>query len=225
MKNREWKFSRIARGASLSLLGIAAAYGAGALGASQQSHPVMLTLPATKRASPAGKDVVATSSNPLQIGAASSSALTFATGSAEQAPVLEHDSAPTNERRTRAAAELPDMYQAAMLSESRDHAWARDASHRIEVRIRELSKDGVVLKAVDCRTTLCQAELTFDSSDAYREFLLTHLSRGPEKFLWNGYISFHSQGADDETEKKVLMFISRQGFGLPEQLTRGAGNG
>jgi hypothetical protein len=147
------------------------------------------------------------------------------TGSAELAPALRHDSGPAIEHRKEAPAELHDVYQAAILSENRGHEWARDASHQIEVRIRDLSKEGVVLKAVDCRTTLCQAELTFDSSDTYREFLRKNLSRGPEGFLWNGYISFHGQGGDDKTGRQVLMFISRQGFGLPEQLTPVPGNG
>ncbi|HWU87612.1 MAG TPA: hypothetical protein VN253_10080 [Kofleriaceae bacterium] len=170
MKDRDLKSPRIVHGACLLLLGIAVAYGVGALGAS-------------------------------------------------------HDSGPAIERRTKATTDLRDVYQTALLSEGRDHAWARDASHQIEVRIRDLSKEGVVLKAVDCRTTLCQAELTFDSSDTYRDFLRKNLSHGPEEFLWNGYISFHNQEADDKNERQVLMFISRQGFGFPEWFTRVTGNG
>jgi hypothetical protein len=101
-----------------------------------------------------------------------------------------------------------DLLVEQMRREGIDPAWKRDAEAQIRERLAAQPMTGVISTDVECRASLCQLDMIFDSVDV-RDDALAVL---PRIVPWDfeGYYR-----ADDDDEQHVIVYVTREGATLP----------
>lgn len=97
-------------------------------------------------------------------------------------------------------------------SEAIDPAWAQEATHQIDQAFRFEEFAEIVVDEIDCRTTVCKIEVELAGDSA-----LDGLTMLPQRIPWAGGGFLHTDGAHG------VIFVSRDGFGLPAELPPAGG--
>lgn len=129
-------------------------------------------------------------------------------------PAPPADSAP---RATPPAASSGDVaeqrahLQARFAAQGVDAAWASTAQQALREDLGRFTGDSVRFKDVECRSSLCRAELTPTSADAGRTFLETWLHQR----TWTGPGFAAGDEATDGGAPTMVVFLGRPETALP----------
>ena len=88
-----------------------------------------------------------------------------------------------------------------------DAAWARDAQMELREAIQKQMPSSASLGQVECRTSLCRAQIAFDGPEQYHGFLKN--AGG----LWKGYSGLMRAGTGDDWS--MVAFFAKPGQPLP----------
>jgi hypothetical protein len=91
-----------------------------------------------------------------------------------------------------------------------DRSWASTAQYALQDDLRKVVGDGVRLQRVECRSSLCRAELTAPTRDAANAFLESWL----QERTWTGP-GFASHDDTDPGSPRMILFLGRPGTALP----------
>lgn len=94
--------------------------------------------------------------------------------------------------------------------EHTDRAWSSDRSNFIRDTVKPFIQDGVDLRSVDCKATMCRMEAVFSDDELYREFVsnVVHSDACRECF-------YTKVGNTPDGRPIMNMYMSREGRPLP----------
>jgi hypothetical protein len=131
--------------------------------------------------------------------------------------------APPAEQRRREQVELvaalPVTLARRLESEPADVTWASSTQHQLHDVIDKLASPGAHVTAVDCRTSLCRLEGSFDSKEAFNSLMYGIFnSSAPDRVLHGGTVApVFEQESDGKYHATVYM--SRVGTPLVPEPT------
>lgn len=104
---------------------------------------------------------------------------------------------------------MNDAVEARFHAENYDRSWSIDAQRSISNYLTDTLAPGSRVMQVDCRASLCRAEIRHASHEAYRAFLDNTL-RDPTK-AWEGPTMHTQQESRDAKEPISIGFFARAG--------------
>lgn len=105
------------------------------------------------------------------------------------------------------AEERRDALLARQATESRDEAWAVDATKMLGSSIRALEQDGIHVRDIECRQTICRVEMVSDNRAASRA--TQGMLRDPKTRPWNGDVYIYKETGT--WPQNTTIFIGRPG--------------
>ncbi|MGK3989356.1 hypothetical protein WME99_40290 [Sorangium sp. So ce136] len=93
-----------------------------------------------------------------------------------------------------------------------DHAWAREASHKLRDGIESILPTGA-LRSVECRNTLCKAELVCADRDEVATFFEQGFRR--QDRFWQGAATVLKTGETPDGKWTMAAFFARDGSMIP----------
>ena len=103
-----------------------------------------------------------------------------------------------------------ELYDLALEDERTDAAWAPSQVARMTESFAESLPAGSTLASLECRSSLCRAELRHDSQDAQEEAIAAL----PQADGWSSRGSIHL--VQDERGLASVFYVAREGMGLPQ---------
>jgi len=93
-----------------------------------------------------------------------------------------------------------------------DPSWSQASQQRLQVGLGKGTDTRSRLESIDCRSSLCMAELVHDGDTSYWGFVGRTVHVG----LWDGPAFFSKDGSTAEGGTKMVMFFGRDGTELPD---------
>jgi hypothetical protein len=96
-----------------------------------------------------------------------------------------------------------------------DASWSRMATEKLQYALYSRMPNGAQLESIECRSTLCRVESTFDSRSQMEEFVQSAL-RDPERRPWNGAMTTGPIQEDPVSGRTTMLtFLTREGEEFP----------
>jgi hypothetical protein len=115
-------------------------------------------------------------------------------------------------------ADIQAYYQASMEAQNTDGNWSRDATRNLRGIFDELidtaKTAATTLKSVECRQSICRAELGHDSVGDARVFMRAWMY-GQARQKWKGGFSGGVDPSKSDGAVRSVFFLAREGTELP----------
>ena len=141
-------------------------------------------------------------------------------GPAEQHPQPAQAAPPAAPSASAAVvfADIQAHYQASMEAQSTDVNWSREATRNLRGIFDEIidtaKTAATTLKSVECRQSICRAELAHDSEGDARTFMRAWM-HDPARQKWKGAFSGGAEPSKGDGAVRSLFFLAREGTELP----------
>jgi len=125
--------------------------------------------------------------------------------------------APTAPAKARAITYADQLayYHASLQAEDVDASWSRASSQRLRGMFDQMTSSATALRSVECRHTICRAELTHDTEAESRAFYETWTS-SQARLEWQGPVTGGVVSTQPDGSARSVFFFSREGTTLPE---------
>jgi hypothetical protein len=112
---------------------------------------------------------------------------------------------------TSSVAEVARSFEVTFYGENADVDWVSSARSTLQGRVSTLIPRGTVINSLECRSSMCRAELLYDGVESYRTFMDTF--RQYDNSPWtDGYVF---SKVEDETTNGSISAVTY--FGRPGQ--------
>jgi hypothetical protein len=111
-------------------------------------------------------------------------------------------------------ADIQAFYQASLEAQSIDVNWSREATRDLRAVFDDAGTTATTLKSLECRQTICRAELTHDSDGDALTFMKKWMygHAGPR---WKGPMSGGVEPSKGDGAIRSVFFLAREGTELP----------
>jgi hypothetical protein len=99
-------------------------------------------------------------------------------------------------------------------SQPTDGAWSRGASQQISDILRPLAGKNTSVVSVDCRSTLCRADLEHETDADFRAFMQSMFT-GPGAGAWKGAGGGGKVETGPDGRVKAVLYFAKEGTALP----------
>jgi hypothetical protein len=122
-----------------------------------------------------------------------------------------HNAAPAEPKPELTTADQRIFLQSRFAIEKVDVAWATTARQEVSADLAKVNANGVTLQGVECRASLCRAELVSASPEAALAFSESYLRQR----TWTGPGFMSSDEQNPDGSRRTVMFLGRAGTELP----------
>jgi hypothetical protein len=122
------------------------------------------------------------------------------------------EAAPAAPAKSITRAEIEAHIQSAFQQQTNDPAWAPQAVKHLREGVAAILPDSSQVRSLDCRTSLCQLELTRMDEKQYQE-VMAQATRNPS--FWSGGSMGSKQESVEDGKLDVVLYLAREGQPLP----------
>jgi hypothetical protein len=129
------------------------------------------------------------------------------------APLNVASSAPAKPATT--YADQLAYYHASLQAEHVDANWSRASAIQLRTIFGRVGGGAATIRSVDCRQTICRAELSHDTEQAARDFMDDWMT-APARLEWKGPLTGGVESTDPGGTVHSVFYFAREGNELPE---------